>query len=281
MLSKGLNLSKLKYPFYLSEKFDGVPGIYTVNNDGITCISRQGTPITSTPHIIKELKSLKLPVGTKVIGEHYINGLPFSEISGKVRAQAPCKELKLYVFDVLCNNENTPFKDRYLTGKRLLRHCNESIISVVSQHYVTSHDMHKAFVRLIEINAQTLGRRLEGFIYRNADGLYKYTRSWDCMKLVLEPTVDLKVVDLIEAVDKNNEKLGRVGSLVCVDKNGNTFNISAGKSTFQERERWLTTRDIVGKIIVVKFKPDAEYKGLRQPTFQHIHEDKTEPDEVV
>lgn len=88
-------------------------------------------------------------------------------------------------------------------------------------------------------------------------------------------------MELFEAIDEHGVNKGMVGSLLCVDRGGNTFVVSAGKATHDERRYWFENPEsIVRRIIVTKHKGDTTYKELREPTFQHIHEDKEEPDYV-
>lgn len=285
MLSKDYDRKRLVpgMKYLVSEKYDGVPGVFHWRDGHFINLSRQHTEFVSAPHIQNALAEV-VPNGLKVIGEQYIPGIPFKDISGKVRKGVPCPDMQLRIFDY-DTPKDLDYEDRFYKATELIHSVESEYIRFVKQYYCYTHeDIMLVWQRVLADNPQA-----EGIMIRPASGpmsKYKYGRSWGMMRYVPKPTKDLLVVDFEEATankDQSNgikkgDGLGMVGRIVC--KFGDsTTGVGPGRATHAERREWFLHPDkLVGHIVKVQFKRDAFYNKLRQPTYQCHRHDKDTPD---
>lgn len=287
ILSKDFTEKRIdgKRPLLVSEKFDGVPGIFTLHNGKVYCVSRQGTTFTSVQHICDAMLPYMKP-DINVVGELYISGKPFKYISGKVRKDAPCPELGLRIFDCDMPGNLGYHARMYSLVKQMnmLHKDKTNDIQFVKQRVCYTVDEIMAYWKGLEIKNPLA----EGIMIRYADGpesTYKLGRSWGMMRYVPKPTHDLLVVGVEEATAKKDQPgfakgdgLGMVGRIIC-KWHDETTGVGPGKATHKERREWFNNPSlIVGKIIEVKCKRDPSYDKPRQPTYQHIRHDKDIPD---
>lgn len=293
MLAKDYDYKRVAFPVYLSEKLDGVPAKFFKNADGkVVAMTRQGELLTSVAHICKELNDFHLlDEYNAIVGELWVRGRPFKETSGKVRAEEVCTDLRLYIYDeFLCDADGYPHDSR--TFRQRWNHMKTKF-----QLNALGMPPHAELVRQVLCgNSATLnyerecimagpGDRAykpEGVMVRtldHADSYYSLTgRSWGMMRIVEKPTIDLLVVEVVEAKDKKGSPKGMVGSLMC-KYHDIDIKVGAGKATHAERKAWWDKPELIlGKIVQVQYKPDDSYNKLRQPTFQRIRDDKDTPD---
>jgi len=274
MLSKNYDPSKCSFPVYVSEKLDGVPGVYTKEK----MQSRQSKPLLGVQWIHDKIKPF-LP-DFPIIGEHYKPGMNFGTISGKCRKDEAWRDAELWVFDA--DIPNTPFHARLIALQTWW--CNlpggcMRFVKLVPQYLYETPEGLQRWIQDLEKARQF--RPVEGAMIRPTDGLYTLTRSWASQKYVFEDTLDLKVLAYEEAVDKYGEPKGMVGAIWCSDATGAEFKVGAGKMKHDERtDMFQNPFRYIGRICKVKAKPDPGYKALRQATFQAWHDDKEEPDAV-
>lgn len=298
-MMKAQDTSAKKIPLhktiYLEEKVDGVPGPTILSPPRSVMISRQGKSILSAPHVQESLlrihstlsPSKQAQAGT-VIGELAVPGLPFEESAGVTRAKRTDERQVFYMFDV---QNSLPYEQR----RALLEEMNSIAIMLnipcvarprqYGPHIVRS--LSEAETLLDNIRRTVISDQMEGMMLRPADGLYFVgKRSWDMQRLVLTPTIDLRVIGFEEATSAGGAKLGMVGKVI-VERNGGTEGVGPGKLTHDERRalwtEYVCTRAYGGwkpRIAKIKYKggETANYKSLRQATFQCWHGDKSEPD---
>lgn len=261
MLSKKFDPKKVEYPCVVTPKMDGVPVL--MSKDGF--VSRDGKPITSLPTVQKLLEPFfdRFPTVT-LIGEVYAHMVPFKDISGAVRNKTEECIYSPVLFDMFDIARPAKYYERigflrtYLSDKFIVK--GELVGSEEYIYYYHKHFMAEGY---------------EGTMIRNVDAYYEQgKRSWGCMKLKDEPTMDLEVVGFTEAISLEGEPKGMVGALQCKYKD-TVVNIGAGALLHEERASILVNQaDYVGKIAEVKYMPDATYDKLRQPTFVRWRDDK-------
>lgn len=271
MLSKAYQENKVKFPCYVSQKLDGVPVIFWLENGELKHATRQGKQLESIPHIIKNVKELvdtsNLTEGFVCCGELYIKDMPFKDISGKVRKQLPCKDLKLYIFEL---SKEINFLQYIATVSSLWD--MPCYINQIRQEKVNNQEELQSHLDMLNVTDEDW----EGLIIRS--GEYEHgKRSWNSMKYKIEPTADLKVVGIEEAISKEGEPLGRVGAFLCEYKDS-IIKVGSGKLSHAESKiLWDEELLQYGRIIEVKYMKDDSYEALRQPTFQCFRDDKDEP----
>lgn len=293
MLAKDYDYKRVTFPVCLSEKLDGVPAKFFRDKDGnVVAMTRQGELLTSVEHICKELSDFKLlDESNAIVGELWVRGRPFKETSGKVRADEVCTDLKLYVYDeFFCDREGCPYDSR--TFRQRWTHLDHKFfrnalgmpphVTLVHQFLCENSAVLNYKRERIMAGPCDRAYKPEGVMIRTLDGADSYYslvgRSWGMMRIVEKPTIDLMVVEVVEAKDKKGNPKGMVGSLMC-KYHDIDIKVGAGKATHDERKKWWKKPELIlGKIVQVQYKPDDSYNKLRQPTFQRIRDDKDTPD---
>lgn len=294
MLAKDYDFRRVIFPVCISEKLDGVPAKFFKDANGkVVAMTRQGELLTSVEHICKELSDFKLlDENNAIVGELWVRGRPFKETSGKVRAEEVCTDLKLYIYDeFFCDKAGLPNDSRTFYGRwahidaKFLRNPFgiPPHVELVRQFLCENIDeLNHMRSRIMAGPSVGPKYKPEGVVVRMLSGEGSYYslagRSWGMMRIVEKPTLDLMVVEVIEAKDKNGNPKGMVGSLMC-KYHDIDIKVGAGKATHAERTKWWKKPELIlGKIVQVQYKPDDSYNKLRQPTFQRIRDDKDTPD---
>lgn len=280
MLAKNYDEENMSYPCYVSEKLDGVPVRIALGEDNKPfAVSRQGNVVRSIQHILDALAPV-LAAHKKwaVVGELYIQGKSFEYINGKVRGQKTCPELCLNLYDTVQGYARHDFQTRHAMMNEVAQAAQCACVQAIPMLYCANKAELHSNMTVIEKKAQ--GQELEGFMVRIAhgeDSLYYYGRSWGMMRIVPKPTLDLRVVDVLEATNAKGNTLGRVGSFL-VSYDGKVVKVGSGKGKHADLEAWWNNKNaIVGKIIQVQYKPSS-FAALRQPTFQRVRYDKRRAD---
>lgn len=290
-LLKSYDWKKLDGPASFQEKLDGVPvRITRTGNKSIPC-TRQGEAVTSIDHIIPYAHAI-LGEGGSIVGELYIPGVAFKDISGRVRKDKPDKELRLYIFDADIRNMPTiSYETRRYDVVNLLNKLSEHLgvaradmpIQLIPGHVVyTQADVDESFAQLMALKPDAEGAVLHSMAKPFQPG----KRCWGTQRLKPVPTIDVRVVGFEEAVSaKTGEGIGMVGRINVEFTrlhNGTPrmAHVGVGPGTLTHPERkaiWANPRKYTGKIAEVKYMRDDTYEALRQPTFFRWRDDKTVP----
>lgn len=270
-LCKNYDPKRLSFPVFVSEKLDGVPGVYTKDK----LVSRQNKPLLGVQWVHDALSNY-IPSNYTVIGEHYEHGQPFKYISGRCRKNEPYEEAELYIFDFVEEGfEPTALAYRYEELRQwhfFLPTQIRDFVHVVQQTVCNSDAAVQQFVQQLTPGVH------EGAVVRSTDAGFTLTRSWDSQKIVFDDLLDLRVCGFEEAITKDGDLTGMVGALY-VEYKGTVVKVGAGKMSHIERKLVYDNPALyLGRICKVKAKVDKTYDKLRQPTFQAWHEDKDEPD---
>lgn len=286
MLSKPLDEDRLcggKFVM-MSEKLDGVPVVIYMDPSGAVVVakSRQDKYIYSIQHILKvAFEYLKDHPDERIVGELYIPGVPFKDISGKVRSNSPQPDLRLYVYDLWIPGVDESFRDRYSKALVSFPYTDDSdvLIKCVSPLHQQVYHAGSAKFLLDHLNPDA-----EGVMVRLLDGpdsYYKTERSWGMQKLKRTNTEDFVVFSFNTAVSTNGTSLNMIGSIVAKQANlpecavGMLYTISAGALTHAERtEIYNNKAAYIGRTFEAKSMPDPSYTGLREPRFVRWREDR-------
>lgn len=290
-LAKGFSEKHLKFPVFLSHKIDGVPVRIDIGADGNHTIrTRQGKDVPSVRRLVQEFADeFRCHAGLgyfytpcTLIGEVYQHGDPYADFkvtSGIVRRQDDQSGLlALGLFEMFTPVfQEVGFERRY-----------EAMLELNDLHYRVSV--------LEQTRVETLSQlehhfedfcnefpKAEGLVARNWDDPFMPgKRSWGYQKLLREPTIDLRIVGVEEAIDKDGNPKGMAGRLIASYK-GTEIGIGPGRLTHAERvQLWNGYKmgmdlDMRG-LAQIKYKADDSYDALRQPTFQFWRLDKDTPD---
>ncbi len=307
-LAKHLDIKKLEFPVWFSEKLDGVPVRFKISYEAGGWIGRAYTRQWEHAISCQYYCNKFIQFNCERMNPAYEFNLVFEvthetltgfkDISGVVRRQShqPGLVFNLFDFDSFprgWENSGKGFGDRMNAALRdwTLPHEFRTIHQVL---YPDAESLQDA------LDNTPIADTQEGWVLRSHNALWKPgTRHWDYQKVVKEPTIDLRVVGMMEGVGKN---AGGAGTLIAIYKGG-LIGVGIGKTSYDERKVlwqqtdtiWLNAVDISGKkfsyrafmdengevkprMACIKHKPDDTYDALRQPTFQHWRDDKKVPD---
>ncbi|MGX9389636.1 hypothetical protein ACWX0O_01805 [Nitrobacteraceae bacterium UC4449_H16] len=291
-LLKNYSPAKMPWPASHQQKLDGVPArIMRVSQTEYRAVTRQGETIRSIDHIVQETAALNLSARGSIVGELYIDGVPFKTISGHVRAHTnnPNLTLRVFDFDVFNQREMTYAQRRIEFVDRLADHlgnmgihpsdCPVQIIPGIIVHNEAEADEAHDALMLANPNA-------EGSVLHDLNKTFNPgKRCWGTQRMKPVPTIDLRIVDFEEAVsEKTGKGLGMVGRL---NAQFTRVEIGAAKTDIigigpgalthaQRRALWVTFK--MGRwkptIAEIRYMRDDTYDALRQPTFKRWRTDK-------
>ena len=277
------NHKSLLLPVQVTEKLDGVAADFfgVQGLAGVTCAvrSRQDEPLLSVDHITDFLSHL-LPKGHHVIGELYIPGMDFKDISGLVRRKQSDEEtakLRLYIYDYYIEGSEDM---EYITRMEFMYDTigqyfgEKAPAKLIPGLYIESTEQFDAAVAKFKKDHPTS----EGLVIRSLTGkssVYKSGwRSPGMLKLKTTETIDLKIVSFEEAIDKDGAAKGMVGR-INVSYKGKTIGVGPGKMNHKDRvEVFNNQKAYIGKMIEIAYMPDDSYDALREPRFYRFRPDK-------
>ena len=291
-LYKPYTENKLQYPVGAQQKLDGVPVRWKNIGGHIVALSRQGEVFKSLGHMQEHVRPILLTVGGSITGELYIPGRPFKYISGMARRHETGTALVCHVFDFdIMATPSLSWAGRHQQFVGALAaylgaagigpaDCPIRLMPTVVCKDSTAVQSAWDVVRTANPNA-------EGMVLHSLSKPYQPgKRVWTTQKLKPEPTIDLRIVRIVEAISKDGEPLAMAGRLEAefTGADGNTTEIGIGPGSLTHAERralWLERDYIrsVGRIAEIKYMRDDSYSALRQPTFVRWRDDKVEPNQ--
>lgn len=290
-LAKPYTPNKLGDKVYMSEKLDGVPvrmdfRLVSSTNDVLQegMWTRQGEYPVSCEMLRRRVREklvayfearggIKFDATLTFVGEvTHEDYTDFKDVSGVVRKQSVQTGLIFNAFDFADSRyPDMPFANREYVPKLMLT--NEKYVRVIPQYSV-----HK---KNIEAYAESVQRpNMEGLVIRDADDKWAPgKRTWGYQKYVPDPTIDIRLCSVQEAMSEDGRALGMAGRLNFW-YNGEQIGVGPGRLSHEERRAlWQEMQhmlyvDGAGPMACIKYKRDDSYAALRQPTFQHWRHDK-------
>jgi DNA ligase-1 len=255
--------AKIQFPVLASTKIDGLR--YIAREDGGW--TRNGKPYVSVPHIQRILT----PVFDKhpdwiIDGEIYSEDVPFEEIvslvkKGKPEAQDLAeseKKCKLYIFDGVIDDVNSPFEVRFKTIKDEIAKLvgKDSHLKFVENVTVKTHD------ELMTLHDEYVKQGWEGIMIRKVGSVYENKRSKNLLKYKSFLDKEFKILDIVEGI---GSRAGMAGKLVIEIGKGETCEagIKGGedfyKSLLKNRSK------LIGKKATVRYQGVTDKGSLRFP----------------
>jgi ATP-dependent DNA ligase len=300
-LYKPYTPKKLVFPAAAQQKLDGVPVKFKNIGGHIVPLSRQNEVYKSLGRFTEHVRPLLLTSGSSFTGELWIPGVAFKDISGMVRRheQAP-DNLRCYVFDFdilpVGGSAGYPWATRH-------KHFTQALAAYLGAAGMGAGDCPIQLMPSIICHNELDVMRAKDVVYQanpNAEGLVLHSisklyapgkRVWTTQKLKPEPTIDLRIVRVLEATSTEHKMgrpkgtpLGMVGRLEAefTGADGNTSIIGVGPGSLTHAARralWLERDYIrsVGRIAEIRYMRDDSYDALRQPTFVRWRDDKRTP----
>lgn len=301
MLASGFEqklVDKIKFPAYCQLKLDGMRFNAIVRNGTVEYRSRNGRELSIPSKLFSDaLLKLASYYGSDYVfdGELLVvnsTGKPLDRKTGNgilskaVKGTMSDKEaamVRVTLWDAIpftafqIGKYNTPYKDRFmelmqnidfLKGVSAIGH----LVDIVWTKEVNNqYDAQRIFEKF-------LAKGQEGTILKSKTNIWEDKRSKEQIKFKGELDCDLKVVDWVEGTGKN---VGRLGALVCESEDGKIqVNVGSG---FTDDERDSIGKDIIGKIVSVKYNARIKDRGnnverLFLPIFIELRLDKNNAD---
>ena len=287
LLSCEVPLDKVKFPIYISTKFDGIRALVI---DGVV-YSRSLKPIRNK-HVQKLFGKPEYNGfdGELIVGDIYAKDV-FQKTTSGVMSEDGTPEVRFYVFDLW----NMPDED-YESRQRVLQDLllQDSTMSCVV--YTTIHKCQTVEDLEFFLNHEkNVGG--EGLIGRKPDGVYKYGRSTPREQLSIKfkffEQEEFEVVGFTERMHNTNEQkrdeLGyaerssakdglvptnTLGSLV-LKYGDDTFNCGTGFDDKLRKEIWDNKELYLGKLASIRYMSVGSKDLPRCPSFigfRHIED---------
>ena len=263
--SKGLNASKLLRPMlaqkfrdvknidftncFVQYKYNGHRCLVTKQNGKLIAYSRNGKPITSIDHILKDLQWL--PEGYTLDGELYLHGTPLQTISSLVRKSQPdSKKLVYVVYDLVTPNVNYSQRNSWLRANVLAEAKSSGVIVLAP---TSKFEDSKTPIGIQLHHAIADG--YEGLILRHGNTGYESgKRSQSLVKVKQVLDAEFCIVGVSQSADgwAIFECYKRPGVLAYLRDN-DTFRVSAMGTMQDKHDAWSNRNDFIGKMLTVEF----------------------------
>lgn len=278
LLSCEVPLDKVKFPIYISTKFDGIRALVI---DGVV-YSRSLKPIRNK-HVQKLFGKPEYNGfdGELIVGDIYAKDV-FQKTTSGVMSEDGMPDVTYYVFDVFTNNTET-YKERLYTLNDKLVLVQFPNVVATQQWYIETEE------ELTKLLSKEKVKGGEGLIGRNPNGVYKYGRSTPKEQLSIKfkffQQEDFEVVGFTERMHNTNEQkrdeLGyaerssakeglvptdTLGSLV-LKYNDTTFSCGTGFDDKLRKEIWDNKEMYLGKLASIRYMSVGSKDLPRIPSF--------------
>lgn len=275
-------VDKIKFPAIAQCKMDGMRFNAIVREGKCEFRSRNGKEIQLLGNLEQEFISLAGDIDCVFDGELLVNdkGVVLDRQTGNgilnkankgTISDLEARKVHATIWDIIPyvyfadGHCPTPYSTRFAT----LQNMNPS---------GKIHLVESAIVGDIETAKETfekyLAAGLEGIILKDMNGPWEDKRSKGQIKFKGEMECDLKVVAVEEGSGKYT---GMLGALVCVSSDG-IVKVNVGSGFNDEQRKSLMPRDLLGKIVAVKYNARIKNKqgeeSLFLPIIIEIREDK-------
>ena len=286
-------VDKIKFPAYVQLKMDGMRFNAIVRDGKCEFRSRNGKEIQLLGNLEQEFIKLAGNVDCVFDGELLVmmpgddqfvdrqtgNGILNKANKGTISAEqaalvhATVWDVIPYVLfsDSYCA---TPYSTRFSSLKKLVDEipARDKKIWLVSSDIVENIDQANAKFE------EYLGLGLEGIILKDGSGAWEDKRAKHQIKFKGELECDLKIVAVEEGTGKYE---GMLGAIVCESADG-VVKVNVGSGFNDEHRKTLKEKDLLGKIVAVKYNTRIQNKSgaesLFLPIFVEVREDKTDAD---
>lgn len=280
LLSCEVSVDNIKFPIYVSTKFDGIRAMVI---DGVV-YSRSMKPIRNE-HIQKLFGKEEYQGfdGELIVGDIYAKDV-FQKTTSGVMSKDGEPDVTFYVFDLW----NLPDED-YESRQHILQDLILQDSTPSNVVYTMIHKCHTVEDLDFFLNhEEKVGG--EGLIGRNPKGRYKYGRSTPkeqfSMKFKFFQQEEFEVVGFTERMHNSNEQtrdnlgyaerssakdgmipMNTLGSLV-LKYGDTTFNVGTGFADVLRDEIWFNQEKYLGKLASVRYMSVGQAILPRVPSFQ-------------
>lgn len=200
----------------------------------------------------------------------------FAELNGILnRSKGDCAAKQAYVkvHDFIpTNGEHVPFARRYEMAREVVQVLNHPRVSLAD--FIITSNKPEVWKQCAEHIWERGG---EGVILKRMNAPYQEgKRNADLMKIKLEETFDLLVVDVVRG-EPTGKYAHTLGALLCKSEDGTLHSISG--MTDAERDHWFKNpSSIIGKVIEGKAMCKLDNGSYREGRYKAVRHDKTAAD---
>jgi ATP-dependent DNA ligase len=282
-------IDKVKFPAYVQLKVDGMRFNAIVREGKVEFRSRNGKEIHLLGNLEKEFAALAgdvdcvfdgelcvmLPGDCQFVDRQTGNGILNKANKGTI-SESEAAMVHATVWDVIpyiyfvdgyCP---TPFSTRFGSLQKLIEKQSSKdkrIWLVASETVNTIDDANVIF-------NDYLSKGLEGIILKDGSGVWEDKRTKSQIKFKGELECDLKIVAVEQGTGKYQ---GMLGAIVCESSDG-VVKVNVGSGFNDAHRKTLTEKDLLGKIVAVKYNARIKNKSgeesLFLPIFIEVREDK-------
>ena len=218
---------------YFQMKYDGIRCLITKQNGGIYAYSRNGKPIESVPHVLREW--VHLAEGATVDGELYAHGETLQRINSLVRGSTKdTTEIRYLVYDFISDD---PYPIRL---SRIQALCH----TLVASNAAPSARLNK---HLDTLTTEAIANGYEGLILRTLDTGYEAgKRSKSLVKVKRFLDDEFVAFDVQSSVDGH-------GIVSLFSKSGAPFTVSAPGTAPERAECFIHKDEYIGRTLTVKY----------------------------
>lgn len=257
MLAHKYGEKTMPLPCYVQPKLDGVRCLTYLDDDALTCVSRNGKPLHIPPCInaLPDDVLALLAEGMVLDGELYVHKAGFSSIVSLVKRKDHVDNARLeyHIYDCFFPDHALSlesFSNRWgrLEGQvapALREACLDSVRTITTIKVHTQEG-------LDSFHWQQVGLGYEGTILRRADGPYQQKRSAYLLKRKDFLDKEYHVVDVLEGEGKNAGTA--VLKCAAINGSGGTFTATAPGTYEEKAEVWRNRTFYVGKKVTIKYQ---------------------------
>ena len=255
----------LPFPLYVQPKLDGVRCLVYLEDDALTCMSRNGKPLHIPPCInaLPDGVLGLLAEGLVLDGELYIHRAGFNTIVSLVkRAKHPdAHRLQYHIYD--CFYRNPDGVAAFIPGKVEFKHRTGILQGLVGPVLSEADNHHVQIVTTLLVNTQEgmdsfhhqqMGLGYEGTILRSPTCGYVHKRCNGLLKRKDFLDAEYPIIEVLEGIGKNRgTAILRCG---VVGKDGLMTSFTAtAPGTYEEKgEVWRNRSFYTGCKVTIKYQ---------------------------
>ena len=286
-------VDKIKFPAYAQMKMDGMRFNAIVREGKVEFRSRNGKEILLLGHLEKEFAALAGDVDCVFDGELLVmlegdhqfadrqtgNGILNKANKGTI-SDKEASLVHATVWDVIPYLYFTdghcpvPYSKRFSSLGDLVN----AQPSKDKRIWLVSSEIVETYEKAQEIFNEYLSLGYEGIILKDGSGEWEDKRAKHQIKFKGELECDLKIVAVEEGTGKY---AGLLGAIVCESADG-VVKVNVGSGFNDAHRKNLKEKDLVGKIVAVKYNARIKNKqgeeSLFLPIFVEVRDDKDEAD---
>ena len=261
MKGEPVALEHLRYPLLVSPKLNGVRG-YVRNGDVLSTSNK----LLPNVNLQDKFRTAEHCDGEFIVGDPSDTQNSLNRTTSVVMSdEKPVDGLKFYVFDHV---KNTDW--RFIDRIELLQETKHPGVIIIRHELVQNEK------ELLAKEIEYLSRGYEGLITRDPHAPYKFGKStakqaW-MGKMKRFKDDEAVIIGFVEGQKNNNVKVvsetgrskrssakagkeakGTLGSLVCLWKNGQTFNIGTGFTDDEKAYIWTNQAEYLNQLAKFKF----------------------------